>query len=259
MRPGGDIAARELLRALFDAALAAADPARAIPPYLPAPAVGRTVVVGAGKASAAMAQAFEEAWLAKQKRARPLEGLVVTRHGHAVPCEHIRIVEAGHPVPDRAGEEAAHQILELARGLGPDDQLVCLVSGGGSALLTLPAPGLTLADKQAVTQALLRCGATIGEINTVRKHLSAIKGGRLAAAAAPARVVSLAISECRATTPRSSALGRRCPTPRHSPMRARCSRNTASMSRARSSRTSMARLTKRRSRAIRFSRTHATN
>jgi hydroxypyruvate reductase len=207
-----DTAARELLRALFDAALAAADPARAILPYLPPQVSGRTVVFGAGKASAAMARAFEEAW-ATNKQAGPLEGLVVTRHGHAVPCERIRIVEARHPVPDQAGQEAAQQILDLARGLGPQDQLVCLVSGGGSALLTLPTAGLTLADKQAVTQALLRSGATIGEINTVRKHLSAIKGGRLAAAAAPARVVSLAISDVPGDDPAVIASGPTVPDP----------------------------------------------
>jgi glycerate 2-kinase len=170
-------------------------------PHIPAPVGGRTVVVGAGKASAAMAQAFEKRWPGR------LDGIVVTRHGHAVPCQHIRIVEASHPVPDRAGEEAARDILELARGLGPDDQLVCLVSGGGSALLTLPAGGLSLADKQAVTRALLRSGATIGEINTVRKHLSAIKGGRLAAAAAPARVVTLAISDVPGDDPGTIASG----------------------------------------------------
>jgi glycerate 2-kinase len=207
-----DSAARELLRALFDAALAAADPARAILPYLPPPVAGRTVVVGAGKASAAMARAFEEAW-ATNEQAGQLDGLVVTRHGHAVPCERIRIVEARHPVPDQAGQEAAQQILDLARGLGPQDQLVCLVSGGGSALLTLPTAGLTLADKQAVTQALLRSGATIGEINTVRKHLSAIKGGRLAAAAAPARVVSLAISDVPGDDPAVIASGPTVPDP----------------------------------------------
>jgi len=208
----GNSAARELLRALFDAALAAADPARAIGRYLPQPVSGRTVVVGAGKASAAMARAFEEAW-ATNKQVGQLDGLVGTRHGHGVPCEHIRIVEAGHPVPDQAGQEAARQILDLASGLGPQDQLVCLVSGGGSALLTLPAAGLMLADKQAVTQALLRSGATIGEINTVRKHLSAIKGGRLAAAAAPARVVSLAISDVPGDDPAVIASGPTVPDP----------------------------------------------
>ncbi len=197
----------ELLRALFDAALAAADPMRVVAPHLPAPVPGRTVVVGAGKASAAMARAFEKAWTG------PLEGLVVTRHGHGVGCERIEIVEASHPVPDRAGEEAARRILDLARGLGPSDQLICLISGGGSALLALPAPGLTLADKQAVTRALLRCGATIGEINTVRKHLSAIKGGRLAAAAAPARVLTLAISDVPGDDPAVIASGPTVPDP----------------------------------------------
>ena len=207
-----DNAARDLLRVLFDAALAAADPARAILPYLPEPVAGRTVVMGAGKASAAMARAFEKAW-PTNKQAAPLEGLVVTRHGHGVPCERIRIVEASHPVPDAAGEQAARDILALAQGLGPEDRLVCLVSGGGSALLTLPASGLTLADKQGVTQALLRSGATIGEINTVRKHLSAIKGGRLAAAAAPARLVTLAISDVPGDDPAVIASGPTVPDP----------------------------------------------
>ncbi len=202
---------RKFLRALFNAALAAADPYKAIAPALPATVPGRTVVVGAGKASAAMARAFEQLWPGK------LEGLVVTRRGHAVPCERIEIVEASHPVPDAAGQESARRILDLARGLGPDDQLVFLVSGGGSALLALPAPGLTLEDKQAVTRALLRSGATIGEINTVRKHLSAIKGGRLAAAAAlgkpRARVVTLAISDVPGDDPAVIASGPTVPDP----------------------------------------------
>jgi glycerate 2-kinase len=210
--PGDHTGACEMLRALFDAALAAADPARAMPAHMPAPVPGRTVVVGAGKASAAMARAFEKAWPATGQSG-PLEGLVVTRRGHAVACERIRVVEASHPVPDRAGEQAARDILDLARGLGAGDQLVCLISGGGSALLALPAPGLTLADKQAVTRALLRCGATIGEINTVRKHLSAIKGGRLAAAAAPARVVTLAISDVPGDDPAVIASGPTVPDP----------------------------------------------
>jgi glycerate 2-kinase len=205
-------APREFLRALFDAALAAADPAKlikdwAIAAHLPDRVAGRTVVVGAGKASAAMARAFDEAWPG------PLDGVVVTREGHAVGCERIAIVEASHPVPDLAGENAARRILDLARGLGPEDQLICLVSGGGSALLTLPAPGLALADKQAVTRALLRSGATIGEINTVRKHLSAIKGGRLAAAAAPARVVTLAMSDVPGDDPAVIASGPTVPDP----------------------------------------------
>jgi hydroxypyruvate reductase len=200
-------ALRQVLRGFFDAALAAADPARAVAAHLPLPAAGRTVVVGAGKASAAMARALEIAWPG------PVEGIVVTRHGHAVACDRLEIVEASHPVPDPAGEEAARRILALAQGLGPDDQLVCLVSGGGSALLALPAPGLTLADKQTVTRALLRSGATIGEINAVRKHLSAIKGGRLAAAAAPAQVLTLAISDVPGDDPAVIASGPTVPDP----------------------------------------------
>src|SRR5580658_4529776 len=198
---------RAFLRSLFDAALAAADPYRAMASALPPPVAGRTVVVGAGKASAAMARAFEQLWPGS------LEGLVVTRHGHAAPCERIEIVEASHPVPDAAGQHAARRILDLAGGLGAGDQLVFLVSGGGSALLALPAPGLTLGDKQAVTRALLRSGATITEINTVRKHLSAIKGGRLAAAAAPARVVTLAISDVPGDDPAVIASGPTVPDP----------------------------------------------
>ncbi len=198
---------RKFLRDLFNAALAAADPYRAIAAALPASVPGRTVVVGAGKASAAMARAFETLWPG------PLEGLVVTRHGHAVPCERIEIVEASHPVPDAAGQDAARRILDLAKSLGADDQLVFLVSGGGSALLALPAAGLTLEDKQAVTRRLLRSGATIGEINTVRKHLSAIKGGRLAAAAAPARLITLAISDVPGDDPAVIASGPTVPDP----------------------------------------------
>jgi glycerate 2-kinase len=200
-------AAGETLRELFDAALAAADPSQALEGRIPAPVRGRTVVVGAGKASAAMARAFEAAWPG------PLEGLVITRYGHAVPCGRIEVVEAGHPVPDAAGEQAARRILTLARGLGPEDQLVFLASGGGSALLSLPAPQITLADKQAVTHALLRSGATITEINTVRKHLSAIKGGRLATAAAPARIVTLAISDVPGDDPAVIASGPTVPDP----------------------------------------------
>jgi glycerate 2-kinase len=201
------IAPGALLRSLFDAALETAAPHVALAGRLPPPVKGRTIVIGAGKASAAMARAFEEAWDGE------LSGLVVTRRGHAVPCGRIEIVEASHPVPDASGEDAARRILRLAEGLGPDDQLVCLISGGGSALLALPAPGLTLADKQAVTRALLRSGAPIGEINTVRKHLSAIKGGRLAAAAYPARVVTLAISDVPGDDPAVIASGPTVPDP----------------------------------------------
>jgi hydroxypyruvate reductase len=205
-------AARELLRALFDAAVAAADPAKliteqAMAALLPDPVSGRTVVVGAGKASAAMARAFEKAWSGP-----PLEGLVITRQGHGAPCDRIAVIEARHPVPNRAGKDAARRILDLTAGLGPDDQLVCLISGGGSALLALPAPGLTLADKQAVTRDLLRSGATIDEINTVRKHLSAIKGGRLAAAT-PARILTLAISDVPGDDPAVIASGPTVPDP----------------------------------------------
>ena len=175
---------------------------------LPPPVPGRTVVIGAGKASAAMARAFEKPWPG------PLSGLVVTRHGHAVPCERIEIVEASHPVPDAAGEAAAQRILDLAaRARRRTTSSSASISGGGSALLALPAPGLTLADKQAVTRALLRSGATIGEINAVRKHLSAIKGGRLAAAAAPARVVTLAISDVPGDDPAVIASGPTVPDP----------------------------------------------
>jgi hydroxypyruvate reductase len=180
---------REFLQSLFRAAIDAALPDAIIGTHLPEPPKGRTIVLGAGKASAAMARAVEKRWKG------PLEGLVVTRYGHAVPCERIEIVEASHPVPDAAGEAAARRILALAESAGPDDLVLCLISGGASALLALPANGLTLADKQAVNRALLASGADIGAMNTVRKHLSAIKGGRLAAAAAPARIVTLLISD----------------------------------------------------------------
>ena len=207
MKGSKERATGETLRVLFDAALAAADPYHALERRIPAPVRGRTVLVGAGKASAAMARAFETFW------SGPLEGLVLTRYGHAVPCSRVEIVEAGHPIPDAVGEQAARRILGLARSLGPDDQLVFLASGGGSALLSLPAPGLTLTEKQAVTRALLRSGARISEINTVRKHLSAIKGGRLAAAAAPARIVTLAISDVPGDDPAVIASGPTVPDP----------------------------------------------
>jgi len=192
---------REILRAMFDTAVAAASPSRRIPGYLPSPPKGRTIIVGAGKASALMAKAVEENWPG------PLTGLVVTRDGHSVPCSGIEIVEASHPVPDARGLRAAERIRGVVDGLGPDDLVLALISGGGSALLTLPAPGLTLQDKQAVNAALLRSGASIGEMNIVRKHLSAIKGGRLAAAAHPAQVVTLLISDVPGDDPALIASG----------------------------------------------------
>ena len=195
---------RTLLRDLFEAAIAAAAPDLVVPPHLPAPPKGRTIVVGAGKAAAAMARAVEAHWPAD----RPLEGLVVTRYGHGVGAlKRIEVVEASHPVPDEAGRAAAQRILEIVRGLGPDDLVLCLISGGGSALLTLPARGVDLADKQAVNRALLKSGATIHEINAVRKHLSAIKAGRLAVAAAPARIVTLIISDVPGDDPSVIASG----------------------------------------------------
>ncbi len=195
---------RAFLRALFDAAVATVDPARVVPPHLPPPPRGRTVVVGAGKAAAAMARAVEAHWPGGPEA---LEGLVITRHGHGAPTRAVRVVEAGHPVPDEHGRAAAAEILRLVSGLGPEDLVLCLVSGGGSALLALPPDAVPFADKQAVTTALLRAGAAIGEINTVRRFLSAIKGGRLAAAAAPARVVTLAISDVPGDDPAVIASG----------------------------------------------------
>jgi glycerate 2-kinase len=178
-----------LLRRMFDAAIASAQPALCVPPHLPAPPRGRLIVVGAGKASAAMARTVEDNWPG------PLSGLVVTRYGYAVPCERIDIVEAAHPVPDAAGMHAAQRMLERVSGLNEDDLVLCLFSGGGSALLPLPAPGLNLDLKQVMNRALLASGATISEMNCVRRHLSAIKGGRLAAACHPARVITLLISD----------------------------------------------------------------
>ncbi len=198
---------RALLRAMFDAALEAAAPSRCVPPHLPPRPEGRLVVIGAGKASAAMARAVEESW------SGPLEGLVVTRYGHAVPCRSIEIIEAAHPVPDAAGTEAARRVREKVSGLSARDTVLVLLSGGGSALLAAPGPGLTLADKQAVNQVLLRSGATISEMNCVRRHLSALKGGRLAAACHPARVVSLLISDVPGDDPVDIASGPTTPDP----------------------------------------------
>jgi glycerate 2-kinase len=196
-----------LLKAMFDAAISAAQPALCVPRHLPDPPKGRLVVIGAGKASAAMARAVEDHWPG------PLSGLVVTRYGYAVPCERIEIVEAAHPVPDAAGEAAARRLLDLVQGLTADDLVLCLISGGGSSLLPLPMPGLTLGDKQALNKALLASGASITEMNCVRRHLSAIKGGRLAAACAPARVLNLLLSDVPGDDPIDIASGPTVPDP----------------------------------------------
>src|SRR6202163_4966434 len=180
---------RRLLLDMFQAAVNAAAPALCVPAHLPPRPKGRTIVVGAGKAAASMAPAVEAHWNG------PLDGLVVTRYGHSMPCKYIEVVEASHPVPDEAGSKVARGILDKVSGLTADDLVLVLISGGGSALLALPADHISLADKQAINRALLKCGAHIAEMNTVRKHLSAIKGGRLAVAAAPARVVALMISD----------------------------------------------------------------
>ena len=182
-------ASASLLRGMFDASVASAQPERCVPPHLPEPDGRRLVVVGAGKAVAGMARAVEEHWDG------PLSGVVVTRYGYGVPCERIEVLEASHPVPDAAGAAAAQRILATLSALGEQDRALVLISGGASALLSMPAPGLTLEDKQTVNQALLRSGANITEMNCVRKHLSAIKGGRLAAAAYPAPLLTLAISD----------------------------------------------------------------
>ncbi|KUE87104.1 hydroxypyruvate reductase [Cupriavidus necator] len=192
---------------MFDAAVAAAQPARTLARHLPPPPRGRTVVIGAGKASAAMASALEAAWPG------PLEGLVVTRYGYAVPCSRIEIVEAAHPVPDDAGLAASQRMLAMVAGLAEDDLVICLVSGGGSSLLPLPLAGITLDDKQRVNRALLKSGATISEMNCVRRHLSAIKGGRLAAACYPARVLNLLVSDVPGDDPIDIASGPTVPDP----------------------------------------------
>lgn len=198
---------RAILLRLFRAALAASSAAGCVPRNLPEPPRGRTIVVGAGKAAAAMANVVEDQWPGK------LTGLVVTRYGHGVPCKQIEVIEAGHPMPDEAGQNAARRILDSVANLTPDDLVLALISGGGSALLTMPAPGVTLAEKRSVTASLLRSGAPIAEINCVRKHLSAIKGGRLALAAAPAPVVALIISDVPGDDPALVASGPTVPDP----------------------------------------------
>ena len=204
----------EFLRALYDAAVARALPAHNTARFLPAPPRGRTLVLGAGKAGGAMAEAVHRLWPAD----KALSGLVVTRYDHVPPAYkarpgRIEVVEASHPVPDAAGERAAQRIVELAQGLTADDLVLCLISGGASALLSLPAPGLNLDDKRAINRALLNSGAAIDEMNCVRKHLSAIKGGRLAAACAPATVVTLLISDVPGDAPEVIGSGPTVPDP----------------------------------------------
>jgi glycerate-2-kinase len=203
-----DEAARAALRTLFDAAVASADPRRVLARHLPGKPRGRVLVLGAGKSAAVMAAAVEAAW-----PDTPLSGLVVTRYGHGHPTRHIEVAEAAHPVPDEAGARAAQRMLDLAAEAGPEDLVLFLVSGGGSSLTTLPAPGLTLADLIAVNRALLASGATITEMNCIRRHLSAFSGGRLAAAAHPARVVTLAISDVPGDDPTVIASGPTVPDP----------------------------------------------
>jgi len=180
---------RSLLLDMFKAAVDSARPARCLPRFLPLPPKGRTIVVGAGKAAAAMAAAVEAHWNG------PFDGLVITRDAHGAPCRSIEVIEASHPVPDSRGQEAAGRIFQKVSNLRSDDLVLILMSGGASSLLALPAAGIDLEDKREINKALLACGAHIGEMNTVRKHLSAIKGGRLTVAAAPAKVVTLAISD----------------------------------------------------------------
>ena len=202
MTAWNDLRAKDALNRIFMAAVASADPAKVLQHHLPSPPKGRCVVVGAGKASAAMAAALDKAWADVN-----LSGIVVTRYGHAVPAGRIEIIEASHPVPDDMSAEAARRILASFEGLTADDMVIALISGGGSALMVAPAQGMTLADKMAVNRALLASGATISEMNAVRKHLSRIKGGRLALAAKPARVVSLLISDVPGDDPSEIASG----------------------------------------------------
>ena len=192
---------RSFLHHLFARALAAVDPGELLAQHLPPPPRGRTVVIGAGKAAARMAEAVERHWQGE------LSGLVVTRYGHGAPTARIEVVEAGHPVPDEAGVRAATRMLDLVQGLGEDDLVLCLMSGGGSALLSLPAPGITAEEKRAINRALLRSGAPIGEMNCVRRHLSRVKGGRLALACHPARVVTLVVSDVPGDDPAVVASG----------------------------------------------------
>ncbi len=206
--PWDDAQARIVLRSIFDAAIASADPRRVVAAHLPGLPTGRVVVVGAGKSAAVMAAALEDAWPGV-----PMTGVVVTRYGHAVPTRMIEVIEASHPVPDANSELGARRVLAAVQGLAADDLVIALMSGGASALMELPGPGLTLADADRVNRALLASGAAIGEMNIVRKHLSAIKGGRLAAAARPARVVTLAISDVPGDDPAVIGSGPTVPDP----------------------------------------------
>jgi hydroxypyruvate reductase len=194
--------ANQFLRDLFSSAVNAVSAEKCLPTFLPKPSPnGRTLVIGAGKGAAAMAKAVEDHWPG------PIAGLVVTRYGHGVDCKQIEVIEAAHPVPDEAGRQAARRILQMVQGLSVDDLVICLISGGGSALLALPADGISIEEKQAINKALLKSGAAISEMNCVRKHLSAIKGGRLALACAPARVVTLLISDVPGDDPEVIASG----------------------------------------------------
>ena len=211
VKPNASAEALALLRSLFDAAIAAAQPELCVPPHLPTRTEigsGRLIVIGAGKASAAMASALEDHYKNNDPELlQRIEGLVVTRYGYGVACSHIEIVEAAHPVPDAAGLAAATRMLELVQKLNETDLVISLISGGGSALLPLPASGLTLADKQQINRSLLESGATIVEMNCVRRHLSAIKGGRLGAACYPARVLNLLMSDVPGDQPIDIASG----------------------------------------------------
>ena len=199
---------KELLLESFRAAVAAADPLKILPAHLPPPPAGRTLVLGAGKAAASMALAVEQHW----PGSAPLDGLVITRYRHGLLTNRVKIVEAGHPIPDESGEKAARECLRLAKSLGPDDLLLALVSGGGSALLSVPVDGITMDELKATTKELLRCGAPIQDMNTVRKHLSAIQGGRLAAAT-KARVLALVVSDVTGDDPTHIASGPCAPDP----------------------------------------------
>ncbi|MGR3321383.1 MAG: glycerate kinase type-2 family protein [Pseudooceanicola sp.] len=196
-----DAETRAFLTSLFEAAVAAADPREALRGHLPGKPKGRTVVIGAGKGAAQLARAFEAAWQ------DAVEGVIVTRYGYAVPCERLKVIEAAHPVPDAAGEAACREVLSALDGLTGDDLVIALVTGGGSALLAAPPEGLTLEDEQALNEALLSSGAPIGAMNAIRKQVSRVKGGRLAAAAAPAKVVTLIVSDVPGDDPAEVASG----------------------------------------------------